>query len=101
MITGNSTSLARWHTRLGYHSAPFVAGLSSLSSDGGSIALMDIVIERVYPLAFTNASKGAAYEPPWNEEEESIRQDKWQVSCFGDDEAIERFRSNTTLETPG
>jgi hypothetical protein len=56
---------------------------------------MDIVIERVYPLAFTNASKGAAYEPPWNEEEESIRQDKWQVSCCGDAGATDMYTRST------
>ncbi|OCF33534.1 hypothetical protein I316_04606 [Kwoniella heveanensis BCC8398] len=76
IITGNSTSLARWHTRLGLHSHPFIASLGSLSIDGGAVTLMDIVLEKVFPIAFMNGGKGNK-EAPWGEEEEQIRQDAW------------------------
>ncbi|WVQ95823.1 hypothetical protein IAU59_002922 [Kwoniella sp. CBS 9459] len=75
-ITGNSTSLARWHTRLGLQSQPFIASLGSLSMDGGVVALMDIIVEKVFPIAFMTAGKGNK-EAPWGEEEEQIRQDEW------------------------
>lgn len=78
-LTGNSTHLAAWDARLGLHPQPFVAGLSSLSVDGGVIVLMDVVLDRVYPLAFMNADKGSR-EPPWSEDEEAMRADQWKVS---------------------
>lgn len=78
VLSGNSTSLARWHARLGMQSQPYVSGLSSLSVDGGIITLMDIVIERLFPIAFTNGDPNIR-ESPWDEEEEKRRQDKWKV----------------------
>ncbi|KIY35782.1 breast cancer 2 susceptibility protein [Cryptococcus gattii E566] len=77
VLSGNSTSLARWHARLGMQSQPYVSGLSSLSVDGGIITLMDIVIERLFPIAFTNGDRNIR-ESPWDEEEEKRRQDKWK-----------------------
>ncbi|WVF68272.1 hypothetical protein IAT40_003037 [Kwoniella sp. CBS 6097] len=76
IITGNSTSLARWHSRLGLQSQPFIASLGSLSVDGGAVTLMDIVLEKVFPVAFMTGGKGNK-EAPWGEEEEQMRQDKW------------------------
>lgn len=78
VISGNSCSLARWHTRLGVQAIPFVAGLSSLSTDGGIIMLMEIIVEKIFPVAFMSAEKGVR-DGPWNEDEESIRQDRWKV----------------------
>ena len=79
IISGNSSALARWHTKLGLQPRPFIAGLSKLSPDGGTIVLMDIFIDKIYPLAFMPADKGDR-EPPWNEAEEQMREDKWTVS---------------------
>jgi breast cancer 2 susceptibility protein len=79
IISGNSTSLARWHSKLGLQPEPFIAGLPSLSVDGGSIVLMDVVIEKLYPIAFISSVKGTR-EGPWNESEEQIRSDQWRVS---------------------
>ncbi|WOO83816.1 Breast cancer type 2 susceptibility [Vanrija pseudolonga] len=76
-LTGNSTHLAAWDARLGLQPQPFVAGLSSLSVDGGVIVLMDVVLDRVYPLAFMNADKGSR-EAPWSEDEEAMRADQWK-----------------------
>lgn len=78
VLSGNSTHLARWDARLGIQSQPFVAGLTSLSVDGGPIVLMDVVIDKVFPLAYMNSDK-AAGEAPWNEEEERARVDAWKV----------------------
>lgn len=57
---------------------PYVAGLSSLSVDGGIITLMDVVIDKIFPLAYTSAEKGNK-DAPWDEEEERRRQDEWTV----------------------
>ncbi|KAL1406291.1 hypothetical protein Q8F55_007987 [Vanrija albida] len=76
-LTGNSTHLAAWDARLGLQPQPFVAGLRSLSVDGGVIVLMDVVLDRVYPLAFMNADKGSR-EAPWSEDEEAMRADRWK-----------------------
>jgi breast cancer 2 susceptibility protein len=78
-IAGNSTKLARWDARLGRQDEPFVAGLSSLSVDGGIISLMDVVIDKLFPVAYTAAEKGRG-DAPWGEEEERQRQDAWSVS---------------------
>ncbi|WWC92784.1 uncharacterized protein L201_007743 [Kwoniella dendrophila CBS 6074] len=72
IMTGNSTSLARWDRKLGKQLQPFIASLSSLTPDGGTVTLMDIVIEKVFPIAYSGKN-----EAPWNEEEERIRQDQW------------------------
>lgn len=79
IISGNSTSMARWHAKLGLQPQPFVAGLSSLSVDGGQIVLMDVIVEKLYPIAFLSSVKGAR-EGPWGEGEERIRADQWKVS---------------------
>ncbi|WVR08068.1 hypothetical protein IAU60_005114 [Kwoniella sp. DSM 27419] len=76
VITGNSTSLARWYTRLGAQSHPFIAALGSISVDGGVVHLMEIVIDKIFPIAFTNTGRDVR-EPPWNEAEEQTRQDAW------------------------
>ncbi|WWC73712.1 uncharacterized protein I206_107684 [Kwoniella pini CBS 10737] len=72
IISGNSTSFARWTAKLGKQPRPFIASLSSLSADGGIISLMDVILEKVFPIAYMG--KG---ESPWGEEEEQIRQDAW------------------------
>jgi breast cancer 2 susceptibility protein len=78
IIAGNSTAPARWDALLGIQPNPFIAGLSSLSVDGGVIAMMDIVIDKIYPLAFIPQDRALGGDP-WDEKEEAIRADKWQV----------------------
>ncbi|KAG8969730.1 hypothetical protein FRC03_001075 [Tulasnella sp. 419] len=53
-ITGNSTSLARWDTKLGFQPRPFIATLRSLSADGGPVMLMDIVVTKVFPVGYVD-----------------------------------------------
>jgi len=78
IISGNSSSMARWHSKLGLQPQPFVSGLSKLSVDGGIIVLMDLIIDKIFPLAFMPAEKGDR-APPWNEAEERVREEKWKV----------------------
>lgn len=78
IISANSSSLARWDARLGAQKLPFIAKLSHLSHDGGIITLLDVVIEKMFPLAFVPSGKDGS-SPPWGEEEECARQDQWRV----------------------
>lgn len=79
-ITGNSTCLCRWDSKLGTAKMPFVASLRSLSANGGVAALLDIVIDTVFPLAFVDSND--RQKPPWGEEEEAQRQRSWTVCSF-------------------
>lgn len=62
---------------MGLQREPFIAGLASLSVDGGQIMLMDVVIDKLYPVAYINGQKGSR-EGPWNEDEERSRSDRWK-----------------------
>lgn len=86
MLSGNSTHLAKWDARLGLQRLPFIAGLSSLSVDGGAIVLMDLILDRVYPLAYMSGDRGSR-EQPWGEEEENAKSDAWKVSSCRTHEA--------------
>lgn len=46
-LSGNSTHLVPWHAKLGFRRCANICTLSSLTSDGGSIAMMKLRIERV------------------------------------------------------
>ncbi|GAA6003167.1 uncharacterized protein JCM10292_002900 [Rhodotorula paludigena] len=77
IISGNSTSLAPWHAKLGFQRAPFVAGLNSLSPSGGLVPLVDIVVDRVFPCGYIDMRRGRGTET-WGEEEEHARADEWR-----------------------
>ena len=47
--------------------------------DGGVIAMIDIEVVKVFPLAFVNVDK-LSMDDPWDEGEEHRRQDQWNVS---------------------
>jgi breast cancer 2 susceptibility protein len=47
LFAGNSSHLAPWHAKLGFQCEPFVAGLTSLTGDGGVVSVADVVIEKV------------------------------------------------------
>lgn len=81
VLSGNSTSLAKWDAKLGMQKVPFIATLSSLSVDGGIVTMMDVVIDKVFPLAFRNADWNVR-EGEWDQEEETKRQNKWKVSNY-------------------
>ncbi|GAA6011243.1 hypothetical protein JCM10207_008275 [Rhodosporidiobolus poonsookiae] len=76
-ITGNSTSLAPWHATLGFRREQFVASLSSLTSAGGLVPLVDVVIERAYPCGYVDLRKGRGTET-WGEEEELAKAEEWK-----------------------
>lgn len=45
-ISGNATHLMPWHAKLGFRRCASVCTLSSLTSDGGNVAVMRLRIEK-------------------------------------------------------
>ncbi|KAJ7492322.1 hypothetical protein FB451DRAFT_1217887 [Mycena latifolia] len=82
VLSGNSSHLVPWHAKLGFQIAPWVATMNSLTGDGGLVASMDIVVLKVYPVAFLeffedeNGEKQR--EGPWNERDEAAADEKWK-----------------------
>lgn len=79
MISANCCSLARWDAKLGRQPVPFISNLTKLAVDGGNIPLMDVYVDKVFPIAFINAGKGQL-NSPWDETEELEKQEEWNVS---------------------
>ena len=59
-ISANSTRRARWYAKLGYQPTPrpFPIPLMSSFPDGGLVGCTDVVIARVYPLAYLEKREG-------------------------------------------
>ncbi len=59
-ISANSTRRARWFAKLGYQPMPrsFPVPLLSVFPDGGLVGCTDVVITRVYPMAYLEKREG-------------------------------------------
>ena len=59
-LSANSTRRALWYAKLGYQPTPrpFPVPLMSVFPDGGLVGCTDIVIARVYPLAYLEKREG-------------------------------------------
>ncbi|KAG9028496.1 hypothetical protein FRB95_006397 [Tulasnella sp. JGI-2019a] len=80
-LYGNSTTLARWNTKLGFRNSPlpFIATLRSLTADGGPVMLMDIIITKSFPVGYLESSKMEGVRPiPKCELEEKQEENAWQ-----------------------
>ncbi|KAJ3088133.1 Breast cancer 2, early onset, partial [Physocladia obscura] len=53
-IFANSTKIASWDAKLGNQKQanPFQVSIESVKADGGSISLVDVIIERVFPVIY-------------------------------------------------
>uniref|UniRef100_A0A8C3WKJ3 BRCA2 DNA repair associated n=1 Tax=Catagonus wagneri TaxID=51154 RepID=A0A8C3WKJ3_9CETA len=62
-ISANSTRPARWYAKLGFSPDPraFPLPLSSLFSDGGNVACVDIIIQRAYPIQWMEKTSSGLY----------------------------------------
>lgn len=90
-ISGNSTCLAPWDSRLGFSMNPHIATLAHLTADGGTVPLMCAKITRIFPIAFIALKdKGVA---PWSEGEEEQLQDLWNETY-----TAERARLNSEIQ---
>ncbi|KAF8808104.1 hypothetical protein BYT27DRAFT_7338672 [Phlegmacium glaucopus] len=82
ILSGNSSQLVAWHTKLGFTRGPCVSTLHSLSADGSVVAAMDLVIIKTHAIAFMQFIEGQdgqkRREGPWNEEEETRINEQWK-----------------------
>lgn len=85
IIGGNTSKLAAWNAKLGFTRDSFIGTIRSLSAEGGIVPLMDIVVEKMFPVAFTGddccpgyQNTTAGYIAEWNQEEEEERKKVWQ-----------------------
>ncbi|GAA5905377.1 uncharacterized protein JCM6883_006377 [Sporobolomyces salmoneus] len=76
VISGNSTSLAPWHTTLGFSRTQFIASLDSLSSSGGVVAPLDIIIEKIFELGYVDTLR--TNSGTWGEAEEREKAQEWE-----------------------
>jgi breast cancer 2 susceptibility protein len=80
-LCGNSTTLARWDAKLGASllRTPVAASLRSLNPDGGVVMLLDIVVEKVFNIGFTEMTSAGTRLAPTNAAEERDAGAKWEV----------------------
>ncbi|KJA28356.1 hypothetical protein HYPSUDRAFT_696943 [Hypholoma sublateritium FD-334 SS-4] len=82
VLSGNSSHLMPWHTKLGFTEGPCISTLHSLTCDGGVVVALDFVIIKLYPIAFLefiedeNGNKDRI--GPRNEAEEMGVNEQWQ-----------------------
>ena len=59
-ISANSTRRARWFAKLGYQPMPhsFPVPLLSIFPDGGLVGCTDVIVARVYPMAYLEKREG-------------------------------------------
>ncbi|KAF4573238.1 hypothetical protein EYR36_007749 [Pleurotus pulmonarius] len=82
VLSGNSSHLAPWHAKLGFQREPFVSTLNSLTHDGGVISVIDIVVIKMYPIAYIEFLENDAGEKwregPRTESQEATVVEKWK-----------------------
>ncbi|KAJ4485769.1 hypothetical protein J3R30DRAFT_3441936 [Lentinula aciculospora] len=82
ILSGNSSQLAPWHARLGFQRGPYIFTMHSLTPEGGNIALMDVVVLQVHPVAYLEicvAPDGKKHqEGPRNETDEAACKETWR-----------------------
>lgn len=85
VLAANSTALVPWDARLGFQRAPFVSSLSRLTSDGGIVGAMDVVLHRIYPTGYQEGHRDVRGLPVFphaehSAEEEAERAARWQTA---------------------
>ncbi|KAJ3855253.1 BRCA2, oligonucleotide/oligosaccharide-binding, domain 1-domain-containing protein [Lentinula lateritia] len=82
VFSANSSQLAPWHAKLGFQRGPYIFTMHSLTPEGGNIALMDIVVLQVHPVAYLEFridSDGKKHqEGPRNEADEAACKESWR-----------------------
>ncbi|KAJ4485082.1 hypothetical protein C8J55DRAFT_36045 [Lentinula edodes] len=82
VLSGNSSQLAPWHAKLGFQRGPFIFTMHSLTPEGGNIALMDIVVLQVHPVAYLefriDPDGKKHQEGPRNEADEAACKESWR-----------------------
>ncbi|KZT56058.1 hypothetical protein CALCODRAFT_436314 [Calocera cornea HHB12733] len=77
-LTGNSTCIARWYTKLGFAPTPFVPTIASLSPDGGKVPMLHITVTKMFPIGYIDAFEEGKDRPiPRCQKEEDAAMDEW------------------------
>ncbi|KAI0323005.1 hypothetical protein OF83DRAFT_1048027 [Amylostereum chailletii] len=80
ILMGNATHLAPWHAKLGFMPKPPITTLNSLTPDGGLVQLADLVVAKMYPIAyieFVEENGRQRREGPRKEDEEFKVHERW------------------------
>jgi breast cancer 2 susceptibility protein len=78
IISGNSTHLAPWYSKLGFKRQPSVATLNSLTANGGVVSLMILTIKNAFPVTYIEIVPGKD-RIERDESEEQVERRAWQV----------------------
>ncbi|KAF7307159.1 hypothetical protein MIND_00509500 [Mycena indigotica] len=80
-FVGNCTHLVPWHTKLGFQTSPWIATMRSLTADGGLVPALDVVLLKVYPVAyieFIEEDGQKRREGPRSAKEEAQEEEHWK-----------------------
>lgn len=84
ILSGNSSQLAPWHAKLGFQRGPYVFTMHSLTSGGGNVAMMDLVVLQVHPVGYLeiriDADGKKHQEGPRTGADEAVCKNQWRVS---------------------
>lgn len=84
ILSGNSSQLAPWYAKLGFQRGPYVFTMHSLTSEGGIVAMMDLVVLQVHPVGYLeiriDADGKKRQEGPRTEADEGVCKTQWRVS---------------------
>ncbi|KAF5388472.1 hypothetical protein D9757_004706 [Collybiopsis confluens] len=82
VLSGNSCQLAPWHAKLGFQPGPYVFTTHSLTPEGGIVALMDLVVLQVHPIAYLETQIGPDghkfQDGPRSEADEAVCKEQWR-----------------------
>ncbi|KIK70645.1 hypothetical protein GYMLUDRAFT_150232, partial [Collybiopsis luxurians FD-317 M1] len=82
ILSSNSSQLAPWHAKLGFQRGPFIFTMHSLTAEGGNVALMDLVVLQVHPIAYLEIRTGRDgqkhQDGPRSEADEAACKEQWR-----------------------
>ncbi|PVF98238.1 hypothetical protein CPB86DRAFT_853393 [Serendipita vermifera] len=94
IISGNSTHLSPWYSKLGFKSQPSLATLNSLTSDGGTVSLMILTVIEALPVTYTETLPGKDRVHRDESEEQNERR-AWQARRSDEESRLrEEFAKN-------
>lgn len=79
-LTYNSTRRCKWHQKLGYQKWQILVPLSSVKTNGGRIAGVDVLVERIYPVCFIVESETLKTRKLYTQREYDHYLDKFESS---------------------
>ncbi|KZT42716.1 hypothetical protein SISSUDRAFT_1125563 [Sistotremastrum suecicum HHB10207 ss-3] len=79
ILSGNSTHLVPWHSKLGFQRGPFISSLRSLTPDGGLVAVAVLTVVKAYPIGYIDVNQADTSQArPRAQAEEDQEDQKWR-----------------------